>query len=76
MTHPLTTKALLCPHTQKSFATLDKHEQSSSFDRDAAIRLLLSNARDVVRKHAPNASFETRRTIALELLQEWEIQNG
>lgn len=60
-------RALECPHTARSFATLDKHVQAGRFDRSEAIRLLRRNARDAT-PHTPSA---VRDALAGALLDAW-----
>ena len=60
-------RALACPHTARSFATLDKHAQAGRFDRSEAIRLLRRNARDAT-PHTPST---VRDALAERLLDAW-----
>ena len=65
-------RALACPHTAASFATLDKHHKAGRFDRDEALRLLRRNARD----HTPHTPGTVRDAVASALLTEWCKSRG
>lgn len=67
-----TQRALACPHTQSSFATLDKHHSMGRFNRDEALRLLRRNARD----HTPHTPSVVRDAVASALLTEWCKSRG
>lgn len=51
----------------RSYATLDKHAASGSFNTIAALRLLRRNARDI----APVAPYVEQARIARQLLTQW-----
>lgn len=65
-------RALECPYVAQSFATLDRHAASGTFDTQQALRLLRNNARDHTR-HTPSA---TRDALADALLDAWNKRAG
>lgn len=64
-------RALSCPHVAQSFATLDRHAASGTFDPERARKLLRNNARDHTR-FTPSA---TRDALADALLDAWIKRN-
>ncbi len=75
MTHPdIITAALASRHTRASFRTLDRHHASGTFDRHAAIRLLLNNVRDAMRATGATLDLRERDKAAKELLHVWRTE--
>lgn len=66
------TRALSDPLVHRSFATLDKHAASGTFDTQRAIALLRNNARDHTR-HTPSS---VRNALADMLYSEWSKRAG
>ena len=74
MTHTeqATQRALACPHTAKTFATLDRHAAAGTWSHAEALRLLRNNARDAT-PHTPSA---VRDAVAERLLDAWNERRG